>query len=151
MTEINKWDRWFLDIAKVVSTKSKDPSTGIGAVIADTKNRLVSVGYNGYPRGVKDEGMENREEKLAKTLHAEQNAIIFAQRDLTRCTIYVYPLLPCSICMAMIIQSGITRVVSHYGDSTGDLLTRWEKSNQIGLQMAKNVNMKIVVYGKNNG
>lgn len=151
MNKQEKWDRWFLDIAKVVSTKSKDPSTGIGAVIVDQKNRVVSMGYNGYPRGVTDKGMENREEKLAKTLHAEQNAIIFAQRDLTGCTIYVYPLLPCSICMGMIIQSGITRVVSKYGDSTGDLLSRWEKSNQVGLDMAKDVTMKIVVYGKNNG
>jgi dCMP deaminase len=147
MDQNNKWDHRFLELAKLVSTWTKDPSAGIGAVIVDSKNRVVSLGYNGYPRGVKDEGMENREEKLQKTLHAEQNAIAFSHKNLNNCTIYVYPLLPCSTCMALIIQSGITKVVAQYSDKTGDLLSRWEKSNKIGLEMAKEANVKILVYG----
>ena len=48
------WDNRFLDMAKLVSTWSKDPSTRVGAVIVDPSNRLVSVGYNGFPKGVTD-------------------------------------------------------------------------------------------------
>jgi dCMP deaminase len=148
MNKQEKWNKRFLELAKLVSTWSKDPSTKVGAVITDPKNRVVSLGYNGYPQGIKDEGLENREEKYAKVLHGEVNAILFSNKDLTNCTIYVYPLLPCSSCMSLIIQSGITKVVSQNDDKTGELLTRWEKSNQIGIQMAKEANVQILVYGE---
>ena len=48
------WDLRFLDLAKLVSTWSQDPSTKVGAVIADSDNRIVSIGYNGFPKGIKD-------------------------------------------------------------------------------------------------
>ena len=49
-----KWDKRFLELAKLVGSWSKDPSTKVGAVIVDCNNRIISVGYNGFPKGVKD-------------------------------------------------------------------------------------------------
>lgn len=142
---LNKWDKRFLYLAKHVSTWSKDPSTGIGAVITNNKNRIISIGFNGYPRGVPDEGMDNREEKYLKVIHAEENALLFAQRDLCNCTIYVYPLLPCSNCMAKIIQVGITKVVVLVHDTNG-VLERWKMANKIALKMAEQASVNISTY-----
>ena len=146
MFNIKKWDLRFLELAKLISTWSKDPSTGVGAVITNNKNRIISLGFNGYPRSIKDEGMENREEKLAKVLHAEVNAVLFANKDLTNHTIYVYPLVPCSQCMSVLIQSGITRIVTLVATNIYKLLERWEKSNKISVIMAKEANIPIVYY-----
>ena len=107
-----KWDRRMLGMANLVATWSQDPSTGVGAVIVDTKNRIVSMGFNGFPRRVTDnyDGM-TRDEKLRRTIHAEENALLFATRSVEGCTIYVtHP--PCARCAAKIIQAGIVRVVS---------------------------------------
>jgi dCMP deaminase len=142
---LNKWDKRFLYLAKHVSTWSKDPSTGIGAVITNNKNRIISIGFNGYPRNVPDEGMDDREEKYLKVIHAEENALLFAQRSLCGCTIYVYPLLPCGNCMAKIIQVGITKVVVLVHDTNG-IIERWEKSNKIALNMAECANVNVSTY-----
>jgi dCMP deaminase len=110
---VSKWDDRFIQLAKTVSTWSKDPSTGVGAVIVDWDNRIVSLGFNGFPRGIKDdERLESREIKYETTIHAEVNAILFSKRDLSGCTLYVWPIPPCSRCSSIIVQSGIARVVS---------------------------------------
>jgi dCMP deaminase len=58
---MNKWDKNFLQLAKTVSTFSKDPSTKVGAVIVDDDNRVISIGYNGFPKGIKDDNrLDNR-------------------------------------------------------------------------------------------
>lgn len=110
---MSKWDRRFLGLANLVATWSKDPSTGVGAVIVDSKNRIVSVGFNGFPRAVRDDegALNDRDEKLRRTIHAEENALLFAGRSVEGCTIYVtHP--PCARCAAKLIQAGIVRVVS---------------------------------------
>lgn len=110
---MSKWDNRFIGLANLIATWSRDPSTGVGAVIADKNNRIVSMGFNGFPRSVRDDDaiLENRDEKLRRTIHAETNAILFAPRPVAGCTIYVtHP--PCAKCAAVIIQSGIARVVS---------------------------------------
>jgi dCMP deaminase len=142
---LNKWDARFLFLAKHIANWSKDPSTGIGAVITNDKNRIISLGFNGYPRSVPDEGMDNREEKYLKVIHAEENAILFAQKDLTDCTLYVYPLLPCSNCMAKIIRVGITKVVCLIHD-TNNILERWQNSNKIALKMAEQAGVSVSTY-----
>lgn len=106
---VSKWDQRFTDVARLVSTWSKDPSTQVGAVIVDAKKRVISVGFNGYPRGV-DDTYDTRERKLLRTIHAEANALMFARRSVEGCTIYVTHH-PCANCAAKLIQSGITRVV----------------------------------------
>ncbi len=126
----NKWDIRFLNLAKLISTWSKDPSTQCGAVITKGKE-IISVGFNGFPKNTSDNNnlYQNRQEKYKRIIHAEINAIAFAKRDLTNCTIYVYPMQPCSQCTALIIQSGIKRIVTL--QPSKDTLKRWEKSFNI--------------------
>lgn len=108
-----KWDERFIELAKLVGSWSKDPSTQVGAVIVDEKNRIVSVGYNGFPQKISDnDRLNDRDKKYNVIVHAEANAILFANRDLSGCTIYTYPFQPCSSCSGLIIQSGIKRVVT---------------------------------------
>lgn len=110
----SKWDLRFLGLAQHVAGWSKDPSTKVGAVIADGLNRVVSIGYNGFPVLVSDhlDRYENRDQKLSIIVHAEMNAILFAQRNLYNCTLYTWPFAPCSRCAGQIIQSGIRRVIA---------------------------------------
>lgn len=107
-----KWDNRFLDLAAHISTWSKDPHTKVGAVITNDKNHIVSVGYNGFPRGVADSEAryDNRDDKYKFVCHAERNAIDNAHTDVSNCTIYV-TLMPCNECAKSIIQRGIKRVV----------------------------------------
>ena len=111
MTE--KWDRNFLELAQCVSGFSKDPSTQVGAVIVDQNNRIVSIGYNGFPKGIKDDHrLLDRETKYKMIVHGEMNAIIFAKQALDGCTLYTVPFLSCPNCAAVVIQAGIKRVVA---------------------------------------
>lgn len=131
-----KWDKRFLDLAKHISTWSKDPSTQCGAVITKGK-RIISLGFNGFPQGVKDsiERLEDRETKYRIVLHAEQNALSFANCDLSGCTIYVYPMPPCSRCASQIIQAGIKRIVTKYPGA--DKLERWQVDFNLASDMYK--------------
>ena len=108
------WDDYGMSLARAVAAKSKDPSTQVGCVILDQESRHVSSGYNGLPRGIPDDLkiLADREVKLSLALHAEENALLFAQRSLAGCTLYVWPMPPCSRCAAKIAQVGIKRVVA---------------------------------------
>ena len=88
-TEHNNWDCRLIELAKTISTWSKDPSTKVGAVIVDSNRRILSTGYNGFPKGIKDdERLENRDEKLEMIVHAEINAILFAERNVNNSILY---------------------------------------------------------------
>ena len=104
-----KWASRFLDMADLVATWSKDPSTQVGAVIVDDKHRVVAVGFNGFPHGVNDDLELDRDEKLRRTIHAEENALLFANRPVEGCTIYVTHH-PCASCSAKLIQAGVARI-----------------------------------------
>ena len=84
---MNKWTRRYLDIAKEVATWSKDPSRQIGAIAVGDKGQILSQGYNGFPRGVKDTDnrYNNREEKYKYVVHGEMNCIYNA---FTRSIVY---------------------------------------------------------------
>lgn len=114
MSHNNKWDLRFLNLAELVSTWSKDPSTKVGAVIVNDKKEIISLGYNGLPSKIPDVQaiLQNREEKYKYILHAETNAILTARTNVTDCVLYTYPFLPCTNCASMIIQAGIKCVVS---------------------------------------
>jgi len=114
------WDKRFLDLAEHVAQWSKDPRTKVGAVIVDEKKRVISVGYNGFPRGVcdDDERYEERETKHLFVAHAERNALDNAPLMVDDCTLYV-PLVPCNECAKSIIQKGIRRVVSYVPERDG--------------------------------
>lgn len=118
-----------MSLAQLVSTWSKDPSTKVGAVIVDSKRRIVTACYNGLPRDMSDapEILDDREMKYACTIHAEENAMLLAQRSLEGCTLYVSALPPCGPCAAKILQVGIQRVVAPRIVNP-DLRQRWLKS-----------------------
>jgi len=116
-------------MARLAGSWSKDPSTGTGCVIANG-NKIVSVGFNGYPHGVNDTTSDSRDVKLDKTIHAEINAILHAGHSLAGCTLYVTPIQPCSLCAAVIIQAGIRRVVTAL--KPGLDITRWESLSRQG-------------------
>ena len=128
---MNKWDKNFLELAKTVSTFSKDPSTQVGAVIVDNDNRVISIGYNGFPKGIKDDNrLDNRELKYEMIVHAEANALLFANAPVKGCTIYTWPFQPCSRCASLIIQAGVQRVVSVENEET-----RWVSNFQLAHDM----------------
>ena len=138
-----KWDERFLDLAKLCGSWSKDPSTQVGAVIVDGNNRIVSIGFNGFPQGVEDseERLVDRETKYDIIVHAEANALMFANKSVEGCTLYTWPFQPCSRCAGLIIQSGITRVVSvvHSDD-------RWKKNFEISCQLLKEAGITLKEY-----
>ena len=130
------WDAYFMGMAAYVATRSKDPSTHVGAVVVGPDNRIRSTGYNGFPAGVQElsERYESRGLKLGFSEHAERNACFGAARTgvaLEGCTIYVHGLKPCADCARAIIQSGIARVVI----SDDAMPQRWESSMLMGEQM----------------
>lgn len=103
-----------MEMANLIASWSKDPSTQVGCVIADDKHRIVSMGYNGFPRGVEDleERYENRPVKQLFVAHAERNAIDNARTSVEGCILYT-PLEPCSECAKTIIQKGIKKVITY--------------------------------------
>jgi dCMP deaminase len=109
-----KWDERFLHLAEVVASWSKDPSTQVGAVIVDADKRIVSVGFNGFARGMDDHEAlyANRMFKYGRIIHGEMNAILHARESLADMTLYTWPVLPCERCAVHVIQCGITRVVA---------------------------------------
>lgn len=108
---LEKWDGRMMEMALLVSTWSKDPKTQVGCVIADDDNRILGVGYNGFPRGVIDaqSRYDDQETKLAIVKHAEENAV-FNSSSTEGATAYV-TLAPCVSCAGTLIQSGVKRVV----------------------------------------
>lgn len=129
-----RWDKHFLQMCLDHARMSKDPSTKCGAVIVGEDNEVITVGFNGFPRNMKDtqERLNNREEKLKRTLHAEVNAIISAARthnSTKGATMYILGLSgdliwggPCFNCAIHIIQAGISEVVVARRE---DVPTRW--------------------------
>jgi len=114
--QVPSWDRLFMRLVYEYASKSKDPSSKIGAVIVRNK-RPILFGYNGFPEGVADtpERLNDRALKLPFTEHAERNAIDMAAAEGTRSeggTLYTQ-ILPCSGCAKAIIQARITEVVIH--------------------------------------
>lgn len=111
-----EWDQRFMEVARLTSTWSKDPSSKVGAVTVNSKNIVVSSGWNGFPRGLKDDfsRLTDRELKYKFVVHAEMNTIYNATYNgvsLDGSTLYVYGLPICSECAKGVIQVGIKRVV----------------------------------------
>jgi dCMP deaminase len=124
---MSDWDARFLQMAALVATWSKDPSTQVGAVITRGKF-VVSLGFNGHPSGIEDSvaRLHDREAKYRTIIHAELNAILSARQPLEGCTLYVVPFMPCSNCGAVIVQAGIKRVITLENNNE-----RWAESFEI--------------------
>ncbi|MES9939808.1 MAG: dCMP deaminase family protein [Candidatus Thiodiazotropha sp. 6PLUC2] len=141
---MTKWDTRFLGLASYISAWSKDPSSQVGAVITDG-NRIISLGYNGFAAGVEDkqERLGDRACKLNLTIHAEENAMIFAKRDLSGCTVYVtHP--PCPRCASKLIQEEVGRIV--YVTPSEDFLSRWSDDIKLSAEMYREAGVEITQY-----
>jgi len=125
---VNKWDLRFLELAKHISTWSKDPSTKVGAVLVRPDRTIASCGYNGFAKQMPDseELYANREEKYSRTIHGEINALIHAREPVIGYTCYTSSGSPCDRCVVQLIQSGISRFV--WPTMTEDYLSRWSES-----------------------
>ncbi len=143
MTKLDKWDQRFMDLAQFIAGWSKDPSTQVGAVVANPHTkRVVSMGFNGFPAGVADyeERLQKREIKYEMIVHAEANALLFAGPAAEGCALYVTPLPPCARCAVLIIQAGITRVVSPRPDLSKE---PWKSQSVISEQMFGEAGVKL--------
>lgn len=141
----DKWTDRFLSLAELVASWSKDPNTKVGAVITDPQHRIVSIGFNGLPRGTPDleEYLHNREEKMKRILHAEENAMIFAERCIKGCTLYTWPFPPCSHCASIVIQRGISTVVAPY-----NIPERWKDSCETAMRDFNDAGVKCLYLVK---
>jgi dCMP deaminase len=113
MRSIEKWDERFLEMAKLVSTWSKDPSTQTGAVIVRNDRTVVSVGFNGFPKNMSDSPdlYADREQKYSRIIHCEMNALLHANEKVEGMTLYTYPFASCDRCAVHMLQAGIDRFV----------------------------------------
>lgn len=111
------WDEYFMGVAHLSGLRSKDPNTQVGACIVSKKNKILSMGYNGFPLGCSDEEFpwaregEELETKYPFVTHSELNAILnYRGGSLEGTKLYV-SLFPCNECAKAIIQAGIKTVV----------------------------------------
>lgn len=134
-SDVISWDEFFMRVALSASMRSKDPNTQVGACIADTNNRILSVGYNGtpsaltdddFPWGVSDDPLND---KHSYVVHAEANAVLNYRgslKDMSGATVYV-TLFPCNECAKILAQVGIGEVVylsDKYDGTDGNLISK---------------------------
>jgi dCMP deaminase len=156
----NKWPLFYIGLAEMWANKSKDRSTGVGAIIVGPDNEQRSAGYNGFPRGVIDDvdARHDRPLKYEFTEHAERNAIYNAARmgtPLNGCVMYLnwWPL-PCPDCARAVIQSGIIEVIGpdrpFKSNCKGDTNVSgrekdWQESFKTTIRMFSEAGVKVTV------
>jgi dCMP deaminase len=145
---VDKWNARFLNLAKTVSSYSKDPSTKVGAVIVDEDDNVRTIGYNGFPRGVNDteERLNDRPVKYALTVHAELNAICTCARVgvPTKGATMVCTHFPCSVCAGAIVQAGFKEVVVLAPSEDFD--SRWNETNNYARTIFTEGNVDVIVF-----
>lgn len=126
------WDTYFMDIAYMVSTRSRCHRRHVGAVLVQGK-KLLGTAYNGAPMGVDDceeagcmiteeyelvtnelgEQSMVKKQRCIRTIHAEQNLLLFTDRiDREGSIVYVTDQ-PCWTCANMLANSGVKEIVFH--------------------------------------
>ena len=120
------WDEYFMGIAKLSAERSKDPNTQVGCCIVSDENKILSMGYNGFPTGCSDDDFpwgkgEGLDSKYLYSTHSELNAILnYPGASLKNARLYV-TLFPSNECAKAIIQCGIKELVyacDKYADTT---------------------------------
>jgi dCMP deaminase len=128
------WDEYFMAVAKLAAMRSKDPNTQVGSCIVSRDHKILSMGYNGFPRGCDDdefpwdrEGETPLMTKYPYVTHSELNAILnYRGGSLEGSTLYV-SLFPCNECAKAIIQAGITTLVygsDKYADTESTIASK---------------------------
>lgn len=111
------WDEYFMSVAMLAGLRSKDPSSQVGSCIVSSDNKILSMGYNGFPKGCSDDEFpweregEPLDTKYVYVTHSELNAILnYRGGNLEGAKLYV-SLFPCNECAKAIIQSGIREII----------------------------------------
>ena len=128
------WDEYFMGIAMLSACRSKDPNTQVGACIVSQDNKILSMGYNGFPKGCDDDDFPwartaetANETKYPFVTHAELNAILnYRGGSLEGAKISV-ALFPCNECAKAITQAGLKTVVyacDKYADTAAVLASK---------------------------
>ena len=111
------WDEYFMGVAALSGMRSKDPNSQVGACIVSDDNKILSMGYNGFPKGCSDDVFpwaregDELETKYVYVTHSELNAILnYRGGSLEGSKLYV-TLFPCNECAKAIIQAGIKTVI----------------------------------------
>ncbi|MBO5998918.1 MAG: dCMP deaminase family protein [Lachnospiraceae bacterium] len=116
-TDYISWDEYFMGVAMLAGMRSKDPNTQVGCCIVSRQNKILSIGYNGFPMGVSDDVFpwsrdgEPLMTKYPYVTHSELNAILNYRGGSLEGAILYVSLFPCNECAKAIIQSGIKTVV----------------------------------------
>jgi dCMP deaminase len=139
-----EWDIWYLNMARYVATKSKDPSTQAGAVIVRPDNSLCSIGFNGFPKGMSDDPAlyADREKKYSRTVHCEMNAEIFTQERIKGYTLYTWPFSSCDRCAVSMIQAGIKRYV--FPEMPPEKASRWDAVMKLAQDYMREAQCEVV-------
>ena len=140
------WDEYFMGIAMLSGERSKDPNSQVGACIVSEDNKILSMGYNGFPIGCSDDKVSwEREGEFVDTkypyvCHAELNAILnYTGTSLKGSKVYV-TLFPCNECAKAIIQSGIKEII-YMSDKYAD-----SDSTKVSKKMFDMCNVKYTQY-----
>ena len=128
------WDEYFMGVAKLAAMRSKDPNTQVGTCIVSGDNKILSMGYNGFPKGCDDDefpwerdGEDELNTKYPFVTHSELNAILnYRGGSLEGAKLYV-SLFPCNECAKAIIQAGIRTVVYDSDKYSSSAATRAAK------------------------
>lgn len=147
-TDYISWDEYFMGVAKLSGMRSKDPNTQVGACIVSSDNRILSMGYNGFPNHCSDDIFPWEREgstldtKYAFVAHSELNAILnYRGGNLDGAKIYV-SLFPCNECAKAIIQAGIKTVIYDSDKYDGT------PANIVSKKLLETAGVKVVKYKK---
>lgn len=146
-TDYISWDEYFMAVAKLAGMRSKDPNSQVGSCIVSQDNKILSMGYNGFPKGCSDDEYPwSREEedplktKYLYVTHSELNAILnYRGGSLEGSKLYV-SMFPCNECAKAIIQAGIKTLiyeVNKYPDSAAVLAS---------MRMLKSAGVEVIKY-----
>lgn len=151
---IQKWDNRFLNLAEHFSTWSKDPSRQIGSLAVSNTRQILSIGWNGFPRGVEDwnNRLNDRELKYKFIVHAEQNVLYNACQNgisLIGSTLYTFGLPVCGECAKGVIQCGIKEVKCGFLGEGFD--PRWKESCIFAQKMFEEAQVEYTYFNRIDG
>ncbi len=135
------WFDRYMQLAELIATWSKDPSTKVGAVVVGKNRRNIAVGYNGFPKGIADDSrLANREAKYKLVQHAERNVLDNARFNLEGATL-ITTLFPCHECAKSIVSRGIAIVVTKPAPDREP----WKSSAETATNIFEEVGIKVFI------
>lgn len=143
------WEEYFAQLTILTAQKSEDESTQCGALIVTVSNEILSTGYNGLPRGIKNiPARQERPIKYSYMEHAERNCVYNAARNgiATKGSKMWVTGVPCADCARAIIQAGIIRVYALDGNHQSESFrARWKESTDFTKALFEEANVVLTI------